>query len=453
MPKDKEVASNLETTFAGIKFRSPIGVGAVGRPEGANLTAKQHAEVLLKHAEAGVGYLYLPTCSYATEETIRKVKEVAKPNRVNPKFPPGTRTIIATTPVSPYGVEGMFTLVTHPAWMRIERDNEEIEHSLEVAEIIKKNKPEDVVLIANTRGYGGIPDAYVDAAKFWAEQGAQLIEVNLSCPAQPSMTGAVEDYMEETFSTRWPGAIIGQIPRLVENITREVAKAVNVPIGIKLSPETGFPAVAAMAKRIKDAGAKFISMVNCGVSIAPPDIYNGGRSPYPFLEENAFSGITGSCLRMITYKDIAAVGRFVPGLEITAAGGAVIPEHCVEMMMLGAGLVQVTTAMMEQGRSILRRSNKFLSRFLEEQGYSSTKDIIGLGQKYIRYLDELDMSAGKVKAVTDEEKCTNCGVCADQICVVRTMENGQLKVDYDNCTGCGSCTVSCRYGAIKLVKI
>jgi dihydropyrimidine dehydrogenase (NAD+) subunit PreA len=446
-------AANLETTFAGLKFKSPIGVGAVGRPEGDNLTPELHAEVLLKHLDAGVGYLYLPTCSYATKESIEKVEAAAKPNLVNPKFPPGHRTIRAVTPNAPYGVEGMFTLVTHPAWMTIERDSQEIEHSLQVVDIIKKKTPEDIILIANTRGYGGIPDTYVDAAKFWEAQGADMIEVNLSCPAQPSLTGAVEDYFEETFSTRWPGAIIGQIPHLVEDITREVVKAVKIPVGVKLSPETGFPAIVGMVRRIRDAGARFISLVNCAVSIAPPDIYNRGKSPYPFLDGNAFAGCTGSFLRMITYKDVAAVARFAPGIDITVAGGIVAPEHCVEMMMLGARQLQITTGMMEQGRGLLRRCNSFLSKFMVEQGYKSTKEIIGLGQKYIKFLDELDTSAGKVKQTTDMSKCTNCGICADQICTVRRMENGQLKVNEANCTGCGSCTVSCRQNAISLVKI
>jgi dihydroorotate dehydrogenase/Pyruvate/2-oxoacid:ferredoxin oxidoreductase delta subunit len=449
----KDVTPSLETKFAGLNFRSPIGVGAIGRPEGANLTPELHAQVLLKHVDAGVGYIYMPTCSYATKKTIRKVKAMAKPDRVHLRFPPGTRTISSVTPVAPYGVEGIFTLVTHPAWMTIERDAEEVEHSLRVMDIVRKRKPQDVLLIANTRGYGSLPDSYVDAAKFWEEQGVDMIEVNLSCPAQPSMTGAVEDYLEQTFSTRWPGALIGQIPDMVENITREVVKAVKIPVGIKLSPETGFPAIVGMARRIRDAGAKFISTVNCAVSIAPPDIYNHGKPLYPFLNGHAFSGSTGSWLRMICYKDVAAIARFAPGIDITAAGGAVIPEHCVEMMMLGARLVQVTTGMMEQGRSLLRRCNSFLKKFMIEQGYRSTEEIIGLGQKYIKYLDELDMSAGKVKAVTDEEKCTNCGVCADQICTVRYMENGRLKVNDANCTGCGSCLISCRVNAIRLVKV
>ena len=63
------------------------------------------------------------------------------------------------------------------------------------------------------------------------------------------------------------------------------------------------------------------------------------------------------------------------------------------------------------------------------------------------------MSAGKVKAVTDETKCNNCGICADTICTVRYMEDGKLKVKEEDCMGCGACIMSCRADAISLQKV
>ena len=90
---------------------------------------------------------------------------------------------------------------------------------------------------------------------------------------------------------------------------------------------------------------------------------------------------------------------------------------------------------------------------MAEQGYSSTEEIIGLGQKHMMYLDQLDMSSGKVKAVTDMDKCTDCGICTDSICTVRRMEDGQLVVDDENCIGCGICLVACKQDAITLQMV
>jgi Pyruvate/2-oxoacid:ferredoxin oxidoreductase delta subunit len=449
----KTFPSSLETKFAGLKLRSPIGVGAIGSPEGANLTEEIHAEMLLKHAEAGVGYLYMPTCAYATKETLKKVKEMSKPEVAHNLFPGGMRWIPAFTPTAPYGVEGMYSIVSHPIMTSSELDPFLIERGVKVIDIIKKRKPEGVLLIGNCRGYGALPDTYVEGAQFWESQGVDMIEMVFNCPAQLALTGAVEDYYSETFSAHWPSSVLGQIPRLVENIIREVVAAVKIPVGAKLTPEIGFPAVVGMAKRIRDAGAKFISVAGCAVTVAPPDIYNQGRSPYPFVNGNAFAGTSGSWLRAGSYKDVAAIARFVPGIDIAGSGGIVTPQQSVEMMMLGARIVMVTTAVIEQGRSILRRCNSFLDRFMSEQSYKSTEEIIGLGQKHMKYLEELDMSSGKVIAVTDEDKCNNCGVCTDSFCVIRHMEDGKLKVDEKNCVGCGICLAACRQKAITLKKI
>jgi Pyruvate/2-oxoacid:ferredoxin oxidoreductase delta subunit len=449
----KAVPAILETSFAGLKLRSPIGVGAIGSPEGANVTHEIHADILLKHAESGAGYLYMPTCAWATKETLQKVKEMSKPEVAHNLFPGGMRWIPAYTPAAPYGSEGMYSIVSHPIMTSSELDPFLIERGVRVIDIIKKKKPQGVLLIGNCRGYGSMPDTYVEGAKFWESQGLDMIEMVFNCPAQLALTGAVEDYYTETFSAHWPSSVLGQIPRLVENIMREVVKAVKIPVGAKLTPEIGFPAIVGMAKRIRDVGAKFISVAGCAVTVAPPDIYNQGRSPYPFVNGNAFAGTSGSWLRAGSYKDVAAIARFVPGIDIAGSGGIVTPRQSVEMMMLGASMVMVTTAVIEQGRTILRRCNSFLANFMEEQGYKSTQEIIGLGQQHMKYLEQLDMSSGKVKAITDMDKCNHCGICTDSICTVRHMKDRRLVVDIENCVGCGICLMACRQNAIRLEKV
>ena len=75
-------------------------------------------------------------------------------------------------------------------------------------------------------------------------------------------------------------------------------------------------------------------------------------------------------MRSICYRDIAAIARFVPGIDITAAGGLVSPGHYVEAMMLGAKLVQPCTGVIEQGRSLIRKGNTFLKKtMLPQRGH------------------------------------------------------------------------------------
>jgi dihydropyrimidine dehydrogenase (NAD+) subunit PreA len=440
--------------MAGVQFRSPVGVGAIGGiPEnvGGDEPAEAYAEVLLRHIKAGVGYVYV-TGTFVTEATIKKLRERArfeerhfvKPGGV------GARSLKIGTTDASYGREVLYTLAA-PFRITPEWANREAAVRETLMKILKKKKPEDVRIIANTIGFGDLPDTYVDGARRWEELGADLIELNLSCPFPPGMRGAVDDFFQKRFPARFQGMLIGDNLDLVEEITGEVVKAVKIPVGVKLSPETGFPRIVEFARKVRDAGAKFIQVVNSGVGIAPPDIYNRGKPLWPFADGNSFCMVSGSWLRIPCYRDVAAIARFVPGLDIAAAGGLMMPEHCVEVMMLGARNVQLCTGVLEQGRSLIRRSTDFIKKFMVEQGYKSVEEFIGLGQQYIKYQEDVDLMVGKVVSEPDEEKCSKCGQCVDNMCSAPYFEHGKIKIRTEKCSGCGLCIVACPSGALKLV--
>jgi MinD superfamily P-loop ATPase len=89
---------------------------------------------------------------------------------------------------------------------------------------------------------------------------------------------------------------------------------------------------------------------------------------------------------------------------------------------------------------------------MEEQGYETVEEIIGLGQQYICDNEEVEFSANTVVSETDEFKCTGCGVCVDNICVARYWDGGTAKASEENCTGCGACMIACTADAIRLVQ-
>ncbi len=443
---------DLTVNMAGVQFRSPIGVGSVGFPWGKGIPHEPelHAEVLLKHVKSGAGYINL-TAMFLTELTIKKLQETAKPEKMRPMPEGGTRKrmIKANSATAPYGLEGMFYIdspfLLGPELATLGKANTE-----KLVQILVENKPGGVPLIGSTAGLGDLPDTWVDGAKRWEELGADMIEINASCPLPATIRGAVDDYFIKKFPARFQGALIADNLDIIEEITRQVVRAVKIPVGVKISPETGFPRVVGLARGIKTAGASYIHTFNSAVGIAPPDIYNRGRPLWPFTDGNPFCMASGSYLRIPCYRNVAAVARFVSGLGIAAAGGLVRPEHCVEAMMLGATLVQPCTGVIEQGRSLIRQCNDFLKKLLVEQGYRNAREIIGLGQPYIKYNEDLDIADGVI-AELDEAKCTRCGRCLDNICTAIYSDKGDIKVNIERCTGCGGCVVACQSDAIRLV--
>jgi dihydropyrimidine dehydrogenase (NAD+) subunit PreA len=316
---------------------------------------------------------------------------------------------------------------------------------------LKENKPADVPIISQILGLSDLPETYVDGAKRAEELGADLIELNFSCPGPAGQKGAVDDFFQKRFPARFQGTLLGDQPDLVEGIVRQVVKSVKIPVGVKLSAETGFPRIVGIARAARDAGAKYILVTGGAVGIVPPDIYHRGKPLWPFMDGNPFCLTSGSWLRRVCYRDVAAIARFVPGIDIAAAGGLVTPEHCIEAMMLGASLTQLCTAVIEQGRGIIRQSNDFLRKFMIEQGYHKMQEIIGLGQPYIKYQEDVNMMQDLVVSQFDETRCTRCGHCLDNFCTAIYSEKGKIKVNQEKCAGCGGCTVTCRQGAFTLV--
>jgi Na+-translocating ferredoxin:NAD+ oxidoreductase subunit B len=76
----------------------------------------------------------------------------------------------------------------------------------------------------------------------------------------------------------------------------------------------------------------------------------------------------------------------------------------------------------------------------------------------LRSINELGIPASEVinshfYAVIDAENCTQCGMCAEQRCQVKAIEETEdrYRVIGKRCIGCGLCVTTCPTGAIRLV--
>ena len=437
--------ANLQVKFGGLNMRNPIGIAALNPAIVYARQPRVQADWLMKHVEAGAGYVFISA------------------TRLQKSSPAEAKPALKWLKVQCPGFARRESLFTTGDIMATQFY---LDKTLEVMSIIKKQLPEDVPLIAQPHVSGADVDAWVKLCKVLEEAGADALELNVACPI--SLVGHEDDaslkLMEEvdTLEMRTLRKLnliptVGEIPEVLSVITKACVDAVKIPVGVKPSAEPGFPKCVALAKLVAEAGAVWVANITAPLSVAPPDIYEKGRSPWEKVNFpiNPFAGVSGPANRYQCYKDTATIALFVPEIDVCAIGGIVNPEHCVEMLMMGAKTVGLSSGFFWKGRKIVTDSIKFLSRFMDEQGYEKIGDLIGIGLKYVRPVDDsLDWEEDKIAAKVDKGKCTQCGVCWDGFCPVPTKGDDSFPViDEVNCQGCGYCMAICPVDAISIVHL
>ena len=112
----KSNLASLGVTFAGVQFRSPIGLAAIGGSshfgkEDINRDCEDEANIqfVLKHIKAGSSYIYV-NISYLTEATLIKLKKETIPQKkadskerrfISSSASAGSRFMKAEIPVAP----------------------------------------------------------------------------------------------------------------------------------------------------------------------------------------------------------------------------------------------------------------------------------------------------------------------------------------------------------------
>jgi dihydropyrimidine dehydrogenase (NAD+) subunit PreA len=145
---------------------------------------------------------------------------------------------------------------------------------------------------------------------------------------------------------------------------------------------------------------------------------------------------------------------FVPEIDIMAIGGIVNPEHAVEMLMLGAKAVGLSSGFLWKGRKLITDTVSFLSNLMDEQGYKRMEDLVGAGLKYVKAIDStVDWKTGQIAARVDKKKCVRCGVCSDAFCPVPVKgADGYPVINEKLCQACGMCVAVCPVDAIKVMQ-
>ncbi|WP_194097612.1 NAD-dependent dihydropyrimidine dehydrogenase subunit PreA [Marivivens aquimaris] len=264
------------------------------------------------------------------------------------------------------------------------------------------------------------------------DTGADGIELNFGCP--------------HGMAERGMGSAVGQVPEYIQMVTEWCKMYYSKPVIVKLTPN--ITDIRKPARAAKIGGADAVSLINTINSITSVDLDQ--MAPEPTIGgKGTHGGYCGPAVKPIAMNMVAEIARDpeTHGLPISGIGGITTWRDAAEFMALGAGNVQVCTAAMTYGFKVVQEMISGLSQWMDEKGYKSTADFVGMATPNVTDWQYLDLNY-VTKAKIDQDACISCGrcfaACEDTSHQAILMKEGRVfEVDDSECVACNLCVNVC----------
>ncbi len=144
------------------------------------------------------------------------------------------------------------------------------------------------------------------------------------------------------------------------------------PVLVKLAPDLSDEQVDAVTELALELELAGVVVSNTTLSRA------GLRSPAAMTSEEG--GLSGAPLRLRSTELVGRVARRAEGaLAVVGVGGVSSARDAWDKLAAGASLVQLYTALVYEGPSLVRRINRELARMMRERGIERVADIRSAG--------------------------------------------------------------------------
>jgi dihydroorotate dehydrogenase (NAD+) catalytic subunit len=195
-------------------------------------------------------------------------------------------------------------------------------------------------------------EEYAQVAEILSEQPeVSGFELNISCP-----------------NVKEGGIAFGTDPLMAAAVTREVRKATNKPLIVKLSPNV--TDITVIARHVEDAGADGLSLINTllGMTI---DI----RKQKPILA-NFVGGLSGPAIKPVALRMVWQTFQKVK-IPIIGIGGICTASDAIEFIMAGATAVEIGTGIFRDPLAPVKIIEG-IREFLVEEGFASISELKGV---------------------------------------------------------------------------
>ena len=221
-----------------------------------------------------------------------------------------------------------------------------------VAKFINYELPN--LVTKDTRIIANIAGSTIEECAELAEKlngtAVDMIELNISCP-----------------NVKQGGAAFGTDCNVAGAVTKAVKDVTEKPLMVKLSPNV--TSIVDIAKSVEANGADAVSLINTllGMRI---DI----KTRRPILKNNV-GGLSGPAVFPVAVRMVWQVANAVK-IPVMGMGGIATWEDAIEMMMAGAGAVQVGAAIFADPYAPVKIAEG-MQKFCEDNGINNISEIVG----------------------------------------------------------------------------
>lgn len=191
--------------------------------------------------------------------------------------------------------------------------------------------------------YGGSVDEFKAVAEYVSSKNPDFIEINISCP-----------------NSEKHGMIFGINADSTKAVVRAVKDVIKVPLIAKLTPQA--PDIGEIARACESEGADAI----CAINTVGPGMIIDIESALPVL---AFKkgGLSGPMIKPIAVRCVFDIYAAV-NLPIIGLGGITTGEDAIEMVMAGADIVGIGSAVKYRGIQVFQKVADEMADWLEQHG-------------------------------------------------------------------------------------